>query len=443
MTHASLFTGIGGFDLAAEWCGWENSFQCEINDFCQLVLAKNFPHADRHTDIKGFDARRYRGTVDVLSGGFPCQPFSLAGQRKGNSDDRALWPEMLRVIDEVRPRWIVGENVAGLASLGLDGVLFDLEASGYACETVLLPAAGVGAPHRRDRLWIIAHAGCQFGHRGQADEHGNGIGHGPHSGREEAANQPAGPDAPLAAHAHNERCEERQPAGEPTQPGRAGGFDTARGNDGNAHGDHAGANGAFSGRQATQPSRGSAEAWRLTEPPLCVRHDGLSNWLDRNLNEIIKHHGKTILSYRNEILSEVWRTVSAPPIWEQVRRHYALSSPAVLLEIMQLFTACAAGTHRLPQAGEEAYKDFLRAVRHDRKITGAPHQSGHNGQPAGEYRNAVRELPHEVALAATQIEQWHRTPRAKQLKAYGNSIVPQVAYEIFQAINQIENSRDY
>lgn len=130
MIHASLFTGIGGFDLAAEWCGWENSFQCEIDPFCQKVLAKNFPHATRYTDIKQFDARPYAGRVDVLSGGFPCQPFSLAGQRKGNQDDRALWPQMLRVIDEVRPRWIVGENVAGLASLGLDSVLFDLEASG-------------------------------------------------------------------------------------------------------------------------------------------------------------------------------------------------------------------------------------------------------------------------------------------------------------------------
>lgn len=144
--------------MAAEWCGWENSFQCEINDFCQKVLAKNFPHADRHTDIKAFDARRYRGTVDVLSGGFPCQPASIAGKRKGAEDDRWLWPEMLRIVDEVRPRWIVGENVAGLASLGLDSVLFDMEASGYTCQTVLLPACSVGAPHRRDRLWIIAHA---------------------------------------------------------------------------------------------------------------------------------------------------------------------------------------------------------------------------------------------------------------------------------------------
>lgn len=163
MVHASLFTGIGGFDLAAEWMGWTNSFQCEIDPFCQKVLAKNFPDADRHTDIKQFDARRYRGTVDVLSGGFPCQPASYAGKRKGQADDRWLWPDTMRVIDEVQPPWFVGENVAGLITLGLDTVLFDLEAAGYDVETFLLPACGVGAPHQRERLWIVAHsAGAGF-----------------------------------------------------------------------------------------------------------------------------------------------------------------------------------------------------------------------------------------------------------------------------------------
>lgn len=162
MRHGSLFSGIGGFDLAAHWMGWQNVFHCEWNPFCQTVLKHHFPEADSHTDIKQLDATEYTGRIDILTGGFPCQPFSAAGQRKGRTDDRHLWPEMLRVIRETRPRWIVAENVRGLLSME-SGVLFDevlsgLANEGYSYFPALLPAAGVNAPHRRERIWIIAHA---------------------------------------------------------------------------------------------------------------------------------------------------------------------------------------------------------------------------------------------------------------------------------------------
>lgn len=162
MTHASLFTGIGGFDLAAEWMGWENVFQCEIDQFCQKLLYKNFPNTVKYGDIKEFDGSGYSGTIDVLSGGFPCQPYSSAGKRKGKDDERHLWPEMLRVIREVSPRWVVGENVRGLINwnggLVFDEVQADPEAAGYEVLPFLLPAAGINAPHRRDRIWFIAHS---------------------------------------------------------------------------------------------------------------------------------------------------------------------------------------------------------------------------------------------------------------------------------------------
>ena len=161
MIHGSLFTGIGGFDLAAEWCGWQNLFQCELDPFCQKVLAKNFPHATRYNDVKQLDARRYRGAVDVLSAGFPCQPYSKAGARKGASDVRALWPHTLRVLDECRPGWFVGENVTGILSMEIDDVLLSLAAAGYECQLLVLPAAAVGAPHERERVWILAHANGQ------------------------------------------------------------------------------------------------------------------------------------------------------------------------------------------------------------------------------------------------------------------------------------------
>ena len=182
MTHASLFSGIGGFDLAAEWAGWTNIFNCEIDPFCRRVLAYHFPNAVQYEDIRTTDFTVWRGRIDVLTGGWPCQPFSVAGKRKGTDDDRYLWPEMLRAIREIRPRWVVGENVRGFVNwsegMVLDTVFADLEALGYEVQPFILPACAVGAPHRRDRVWIVAHR-ADAGAEGlrerqeQADEHGS------------------------------------------------------------------------------------------------------------------------------------------------------------------------------------------------------------------------------------------------------------------------------
>lgn len=161
MTHASLFSGIGGFDLAAEWAGWTNVFNCEIDSFCRKVLKYHFPDAEQYEDIKKSDFSKWRDRIDVLTGGFPCQPFSLAGKRKGTDDDRYLWPAMLGVIRTVRPRWVVGENVYGIVNwsdgLVFDTVCSDLETAGYEVQPYIIPACGVGAPHRRDRVWFVAH----------------------------------------------------------------------------------------------------------------------------------------------------------------------------------------------------------------------------------------------------------------------------------------------
>jgi DNA (cytosine-5)-methyltransferase 1 len=162
MTHGSLFSGIGGFDLAAEWMGWDNLFHCEFNPFCQKILKYYWPNSKSYGDITKSTFIEFRGRIDILTGGFPCQPFSTAGKRKGTDDSRYLWPEMLRVIREVQPRYIVGENVRGLVSwdggLVFDTVCADLEAEGYEVLPLLLPAASVNAPHKRDRIWFIAHS---------------------------------------------------------------------------------------------------------------------------------------------------------------------------------------------------------------------------------------------------------------------------------------------
>lgn len=159
MVHASFFSGIGGAELAAEWMGWENKFHCEINPFGQKVLKYYWPNSEHYSNIKESNFEKHRNTVDVLSGGFPCQPYSAAGKRLGKEDDRHLWPEMLRGIREIAPRWVVGENVRGLTNwnggLVFDEVQADMEALGYEVFSFLLPACAVNAPHRRDRIFIV------------------------------------------------------------------------------------------------------------------------------------------------------------------------------------------------------------------------------------------------------------------------------------------------
>ena len=161
MTHGSLFSGIGGFDLAAEWMSWENVFHCEWNKFGKRVLNYYWPNAISYHDITKTDFTIHRGSIDILTGEFPCQPYSMAGKRKGKNDDRHLWPEMLRAIREIQPRWIVGENVFGLINwnggMVFDEVQADLEAAGYEVWPYVFPACAVNAPHRRDRIWFVAY----------------------------------------------------------------------------------------------------------------------------------------------------------------------------------------------------------------------------------------------------------------------------------------------
>jgi len=161
MNHGSLFSGIGGFDLAAEWMEWDNIFHCEWMPFPRKVLSHYFPNSISYEDITKTDFSIHRGAIDILTGGFPCQPYSSAGKRLGKEDERHLWPHMLRVISEVKPTYVVGENVRGLTNWN-GGVVFeevctDLESQGYEVQPILLPACSVGAPHRRDRVWFVAY----------------------------------------------------------------------------------------------------------------------------------------------------------------------------------------------------------------------------------------------------------------------------------------------
>ena len=200
-THLDLFSGIGGFAIAAQNCGYETVAFCEKEKYAQQILKERFgavladaesgnaihyeskqkrrPPAKSenrsgaprlHPNIFTLNGDDYAG-VDLLTGGFPCQPFSVAGKRKGAADERALWPEMLRVIDGAKPAWIIGENVAGIVTMELDNILSDLEGIGYSAWPLVIPACAVDARHRRDRVWIVAHAGHLCG-RGRAESAG-------------------------------------------------------------------------------------------------------------------------------------------------------------------------------------------------------------------------------------------------------------------------------
>lgn len=160
MRVIDLFAGIGGFSLAAHWMGWETVAFVEKEPYCQKVLSKNFPGVPIVDDIRDYKPKKH--AADIICGGFPCQPFSSAGKRKGKEDDRFLWPEMLRVIREVQPTWVVGENVAGILSMD-GGVVFEeictsLEDEGYSVQSFVIPAISQGAPHRRDRVWIVGYS---------------------------------------------------------------------------------------------------------------------------------------------------------------------------------------------------------------------------------------------------------------------------------------------
>ena len=281
MRHGSLFSGIGGFDLAAEWMGWENVFHCEWNPFGQRVLHHYWPQAETFTDITKTDFTKYANTVDILTGGFPCQPYSSAGKRLGKEDERHLWPEMLRAIREISPRFVVGENVRGLTNwnggLVFDEVCVELENYGYSVAPVIIPACGVNAPHRRERVWFIAYSNSNAGRRRPSE-----------SGREERQTNSNGkPEIHTRANTNGNEGNATNTNGTPSQCGNGK---------------------ATEGRQ---DKRGRIEPlgfnmeWEKfpTQPPICGGDDGLSRELDGVT--FSKWRAESVKAYGNAIVPQV------------------------------------------------------------------------------------------------------------------------------------------
>jgi DNA (cytosine-5)-methyltransferase 1 len=314
MNHIGLFEGIGGFSLAARWMGWETIAWCEWNEFGQKVLKHHFPKAQPHGDITKTDFTIYRGQCDIVTGGFPCQPYSLAGKRKGKEDDRHLWPEMLRAIREIQPSWVVGENVFGLVNwdggLVFNEVQADLEAEGYEVFPYVLPAVSVNAPHRRDRIWFVAYSnvrgGCREKRIGQHDLCG--------SERKEQDNYIIKTDKGLVKRKSSEFTPHPNSNGQhrsnseyeinTSEGGKYAQHDTQpiamHTNSTSEQGKHIGQSGQ---RESHRPnSRIGINNWQNfpTQSPICGGNDGLPTELDRITfskwrNESIKAYGNAIV----------------------------------------------------------------------------------------------------------------------------------------------------
>ena len=395
MTHGSLFSGIGGFELAARWMGWDNVFHVERNPFCRKVIAHHFPESQSFDDVKAFDATPFRGRIRVLSGGFPCQPFSAAGKRAGTSDDRYLWPEMFRIIREARPTYVVAENVRGLISwnegLVLDTVCADLESEGYEVFPVVLPAASINAPHRRDRIWIVAYRDDGLGEQShqEVQPRGNAANDGGAGSPTHAYDQ-RGTGGSRQVQGTNGEVPQRNDDAESCNSG--GGFV--------AHSENVRLRKteAIGRKRREQKPDNRAEIRDSPDPNGAggdvtnAQRDGLEHGTERR--GVSQSEG------------EARQRVAGHPTAEGENRN-ATNAEGF----------CLQGLSDRQGKGESWRGDWSRFP------TQPPVCGGNDGLPA--------------ELDGITFPKW----RANSIKAYGNAIVPQVAYQIFDTIRQMESTK--
>ena len=424
MRHASLFSGIGGPEVAAAMLGWENVFHCEINEFGRRVLDYWFPDSDSYEDITKTDFTKYRGTIDVLTGGFPCQPFSYAGKRGGQADDRYLWPEMLRVIEEVRPTWVVGENVAGIATMveqcrivevGSEAPLFeeadrvyrytaestftiervcsDLESKGYAVQPMLIPACAVGAPHRRDRIFFIAYnVADSINERGVRESSTNAT----KEGKERICerNQVQWTDESADVRSESERIV----------------ADTFSGR-GDAHEESEGIERGWceaneqpgKWREQAEWDNGLSRISRSASDSENLQRDGCS----------VGHRGSSEREKISEFGNSDCKNVTHAESEQGYRGGFEESETCGTRQKQSRRRSCEMFTGLRPGERWKAFPSVSAVHR------------GNDG------------LPFDVDNLTIPFSKW----RTESLKAYGNAIVPQVMYSIFEAIEAVEAKR--
>lgn len=466
--HASFCTGIGACELAAMWMGWRNAFSCEIDPFCHQVLKYYYPHIKHYENIFGTDFSEWRGKIDILTAGFPCQPFSCAGSRKGAEDDRYLWPEVLRGVDEIRPNWFIGENVAGITSMVLPGdeikvesytdlegesyletemrqqfivdrICNDLESIGYSVQPIIIPACAVGAPHRRDRIWFIAN--CSNARPEGMQQGENGI-----------------YEFEVTADTTSTRFQERFILDRREDEKETG---TRVDDELKRYGKERIVTNTdkelLEGRDAQRPQRRGNQGFTIesfncssrwenfpSQSPVRFRYDGISNNVVRYIKTEVYDAIKEYI--RREDLPRVWEAFQKKKVREQIGGLFEIPEPNLLLEVLQRTSEnrrYEQEQNGLSQFSEETSGRVLCYLRKYGTFASSPFGQKYKEQFAQQFGNIMPELSYEIALATKKIvEECERTAswvRAESIKAYGNSMVPQLVYQIFKAIGEVEN----
>ena len=428
MTHASVFSGIGGPEVAATMLGWENLFHCEINPFGRQVLDYWYPNSKSYEDITTTDFTEWRGRVDVLTGGFPCQPFSYAGRRRGAEDDRYLWPSMYRAIDEIQPTWVVAENVAGILTMVEQGevskvagsatlfdafddlrgryelretftlqrICTDLESHGYAVQPVLVPACAVGAPHRRDRVFIVAR-------RKEESAAADSVGSGERTPRPSGEPESSRGDThqqPSERRTATERLDRLHAVLRPSADTRSCGQSASE-----LESERAGQTIQQQGGEQSFDGIGRPSATRLASHP--DSHRGCE--VDEHMESELADGAKPVSNGGQRNVADTDRKFGeAEP--QQSGAHQSTA------EMESLRSYC--------RGGADDSEEIAGCGRWAQFPSVSPVHRGNDG------------LPFDVDRLTLSFGKW----RTEALKAYGNAIVPQVMYEIFRAIEIVEQA---
>lgn len=407
MTHLDLFSGIGGFAYAADqvWSDVEHIF-CDNDEYCQQVLKKHWPKSKIYGDIRELKNNNSK-TVDLVTGGFPCQPFSQAGKRKGKEDDRHLWPEMFRVIQEFQPAWVIAENVYGILNIegGLvfEQVCTDLEGEGYEVQPFIIPAVSVNAPHRRDRVWFVAYS-KKFNDRRNTGELQK---------KNEQQTQ--------------KRQEER--FSEPSRTDEQSTNTTSEGMEGQKH---------KAGSSAGQSARSWSKDWVEVAAELCGVFNGVSRELheDRQVanDGIYSKYASLSKAIAGQDLPHLWKGFQSKAFQWSIGRFNTIQEQDYLFTVLWQYSINAEGQNDSSFESTEVQEAYVRNVWHKEGAGCPPQGWRYNEQYFKEHQNTLSRLSYEVALVAKEFKDWHEKHRKERLKALGNAIVPQVAIQIMESI---------